>query len=63
MTYQEAFNEALSKMRLTTGAVLPNNELLMKSLVKIMYDFSDTLKANNIIEDNDNDTKTAEYDI
>lgn len=53
-SYQECFNEALSKMRIATGAILMNNEPLMRTLCKIMYDFSDDLKFNNLIEE-DND--------
>lgn len=52
--YQECFNKALSKIRLATGAVLMDNEPLMRTLVKIMYDFSDELKENNLIKDEDN---------
>lgn len=52
--YQECFNEALSKMRIATGAILMNNEPLMRTLCKIMYDFSDDLKFNKLIEE-DND--------
>ena len=48
-SYQECFNNALSKMRIATGAILMDNEPLMRTLVKIMYDFSDDLKYNNII--------------
>ena len=47
--YQECFNNALSKMRIATGAILMDNEPLMRTLVKIMYDFSDDLKYNDII--------------
>lgn len=53
-SYQECFNEALSKMRIATGAILMNNEPLMRTLCKIMYDFSDDLKFNKLIEE-DND--------
>lgn len=56
MTYQKLFNETLSKMRLVTGTVLPDNELLMRSLVKIMYDFSDSLKQNGLLKGQDNDS-------
>ena len=48
-SYQECFNNALSKMRIATSAILMNNEPLMRTLVKIMYDFSDDLKYNDII--------------
>lgn len=58
-SYQECFNNALSKMRIATGAILMDNEPLMRTLVKIMYDFSDDLKYNGIIrKDKQNDTRT-----
>ena len=50
MTYQEIFNQTLSKMRIATSSALLDNEPLMKTLVKIMYDFSDELKNNGIIK-------------
>lgn len=53
-TYQECFNTALSKMRIATGAILMDNEPLMRTLCKIMYDFSDDLKYNEIIKDTTN---------
>ena len=58
-SYQECFNNALSKMRIATSAILMNNEPLMRTLVKIMYDFSDDLKYNGIIiKDKQYDNKT-----
>jgi hypothetical protein len=53
-TYQECFNTALSKMRIATGAILMDNEPLMRTLCKIMYDFSDDLKYNELIKDTTN---------
>ena len=53
-TYQECFNNALSKMRIATGAILMDNEPLMRTLCKIMYDFSDDLKYNELIKDTTN---------
>lgn len=55
MTYQELFNKTLSKMRYATAGALIDNEPLMKALVKIMYDFSDGLKDNGIINERTND--------
>lgn len=55
MDYQELFNQTLSKMRYATSGALANNEPLMKTLVKIMYDFSDELKRNKIIVERTND--------
>lgn len=55
-SYQQCFNEALSKMRIATSAIIMDNEPLMRTLVKIMYDFSDDLKFNNlIVKDKDED--------
>ena len=51
MDYQQLFNQTLKKMRYATSGVLVDNEPLMKALVKIMYDFSDALQANNIIQE------------
>lgn len=53
MTYQKIFNDTLSKIRIATSAVVENNEPLMKTLVKIMYDFSDELKREELIKDKD----------
>lgn len=54
-TYQELFNETLRKMRYATSGALIDNEPLMRSLVKIMYDFSDDLKDNNLLSERTND--------
>ena len=51
MTYQELFNRTLTKIRYATSVALLDNEPLMKAIVKIMYDFSDDLKYNNLILD------------
>ena len=55
MTYQELFNQALSKMRYATSAALIDNQPLMRTLVKIMYDFSDGLQENNLLTQKRND--------
>ena len=57
MTYQTIFNETLTKLRLVVSAT--GNEHLMKAIAKIMFDFSDTLKENNILTDKEqkNDSK------
>lgn len=47
--YQTIFNETLTKLRLVVSAT--GNEHLMKSVAKIMFDFSDQLKENNLITD------------
>ena len=50
-SYQEIFNNTLSKMRIATSSSIMNPEPLMRTLVKIMYDFSDDLKYNNLLKD------------
>lgn len=47
--YQKIFNETLSKLRLVVSAT--GNENLMRAIVKIMFDFSDSLKDNNLLTD------------
>ena len=61
MTYQELFNKTLTKMRYATSGAVLDNEPLMRTLVKIMYDFSDDLKKNKIIVErtNDNEQKNS----
>ena len=55
--YQSIFNETLSKLRLVVSAT--GNEHLMKAVAKIMFDFSDCLKENNLLTDKEqkNDNK------
>ena len=52
MTYQEIFNKHLKSVRQICNAV--GNEPLANTLIKLMFDFSDELKDNDIIGDNDN---------
>lgn len=47
--YQDLFNNTLSKIRLVLLAT--GNQDLMKAVAKIMFDFSDELKDNNLIKD------------
>lgn len=47
--YQKLFNEMLNKLRLVLIAT--GNQDLMKASVKVMFDFSDALKQNNLIKD------------
>lgn len=56
--YQTIFNETLSKLRLVVSAT--GNEHLMKAVAKIMFDFSDCLKENNLLTDKEqkNDKQT-----
>lgn len=50
--YQTLFNETLTKLRLVLSAT--DNENLMRAVAKIMFDFSDSLKDNNLIIDKEN---------
>lgn len=61
MTYQTIFNETLKKIRYATSGALIDNEPLMRAIVKIMYDFSDELKENDLIRTDDNDSKETYY--
>lgn len=47
--YQDLFNNTLSKIRLVLSAT--GNQDLMKTVAKIMFDFSDELKDNDLIKD------------
>lgn len=47
--YQDLFNNTLSKIRLVLLAT--GNQDLMKAIAKIMFDFSDELKDNDLIKD------------
>ena len=47
--YQKLFNDTLSKLRLVLVAT--GNQDLMKAVAKVMFDFSDDLKDNNLITD------------
>jgi len=47
--YQTLFNETLNKLRLILIAT--DNQNLMKAMVKVMFDFSDALKKNNLLID------------
>ena len=47
--YQKIFNETLTKLRLVISAT--GNEDLMRVVAKIMFDFSDQIKENNLITD------------
>lgn len=47
--YQKLFNDTLSKLRLVLVAT--GNQDLMKAVAKVMFDFSDDLKNNNLVKD------------
>ena len=61
--YQTIFNEALTKLRLVVSAT--GNEHLMRAIAKIMFDFSDALKSNNLLTDKEqeNDSKHSLQNI
>lgn len=53
--YQKLFNEMLNKLRLVLIAT--GNQDLMKAAVKVMFDFSDDLKENDLIKDEEQNAK------
>lgn len=60
--YQKLFNDTLSKLRLVLVAT--GNQDLMKAVAKVMFDFSDDLKNNNLIldeEQQDDESKFRKY--
>ena len=61
--YQSIFNKALTRIRYATSGALLDNEPLMRAIVKILYDFSDELKANNIIRTEDNNETSKQQNI
>lgn len=58
MTYQDIFNNTLSKLRMVLEVT--QNERLMRSVAKIMFDFSDTLKRENLLKDGEPHNGTRE---
>ncbi len=56
--YQKLFNETLNKLRLVLIAT--GNQDLMKATVKVMFDFSDSLKENNLIKDEEQENGREE---
>lgn len=58
MTYQDNFNNTLSKLRMVLEVT--QNERLMRSVAKIMFDFSDTLKRENLLKDEEPQNGTRE---
>lgn len=57
--YQKSFNNALYKMRIAVSARIMDSEPLMRTLCKIMYDFSDELKDNGVIQEDKNYDKRS----
>ena len=55
--YQDLFNTTLSKIRLVLSAT--GNQDLMKTVAKIMFDFSDELKDKDLLNDKDKKNETS----
>lgn len=55
--YQDLFNMTLSKIRLVLSAT--GNQDLMKTVAKIMFDFSDELKDKDLLNDKDKKNETS----
>lgn len=53
-SYQKHFNKVISKMRIALSATLMDYEPLMRTLVKILYDFSDDIREEGLINDERN---------
>lgn len=49
-TYQELFNEAVTKIRIAVSSNVEEESPLMRFIVKTLYNFSDDLIANGIIQ-------------
>ncbi len=49
--YQDIFNETLTRIRYSVEGAVKENSPLMRAIVKAMYNFTDQLIANKIIED------------
>lgn len=57
--YQKLFNDTLSKLRLVLVAT--GNQDLMKAVAKVMFDFSDDLKDNNLIIDEEKQNDESKF--
>lgn len=55
--YQELFNETLTNIRYAVSATVPDESPLMRTIVKALYNFSDKLIENGIIENRGQRTK------
>lgn len=49
--YQDIFNETLTRIRYSVEGAVKEDSPLMRAIVKAMYNFTDQLIANKIIED------------
>lgn len=50
-TYQEIFNETLTRIRYSVEGAVKDDSPLMRAIVKAMYNFTDQLIENGIIKD------------
>lgn len=50
-TYQDIFNETLTRIRYSVEGAVKDDGPLMRAIVKAMYNFTDQLINNGIIED------------
>ncbi len=49
--YQDIFNETLTRIRYSVEGAVKDDSPLMRAIVKAMYNFTDQLIENGIIED------------
>lgn len=56
-TYQEIFNETLTRIRYSVEGAVRDDSPLMRAIVKAMYNFTDQLIENEIIESREQRTK------
>ena len=49
--YQDIFNETLTRIRYSVEGAVQDDSPLMRAIVKAMYNFTDQLIENGIIED------------
>lgn len=50
-TYQDIFNDTLTRIRYSVEGAVKDDSPLMRAIVKAMYNFTDQLIENGIIED------------
>lgn len=56
-TYQDVFNETLTRIRYSVEGAVKDDSPLMRAIVKAMYKFTDQLIENGIIEGREQGTK------
>lgn len=50
-TYQDIFNDTLTRIRYSVEGAVKDDSPLMRAIVKAMYNFTDQLIENGIIKD------------